>query len=72
MATHVVLHGRLLAKADMNPGRALMIGGIILALYAVFKLAGLMALLMLRTILPVAILVVALVVLYVGYRMKDR
>ncbi|GEM_PF-5007017 len=56
----------------MNPGRALMIVGVILALYAVFKLAGLMASLMIRTILPVAILTVALVVLYVGYRMKDR
>jgi uncharacterized membrane protein len=62
----------LLARADMNPGRALMIVGILLALYAVFKIVGLMASLMLRTILPVALLIVALAVLYVGYRMKDR
>lgn len=56
----------------MNPGRALMIVGIILTLYAVFKIVGLMASMMIRTIFPVAILVVALVVLYVGYRMKDH
>ncbi len=56
----------------MNPGRALMIVGIILALYAAFKLVGLMASLMIRTILPVAILAVALAILYAGYRMKDR
>lgn len=56
----------------MNPGRALMIVGIILALYAVFKIVGLVASLMLRTILPVAILIVALAILYVGYRVKDR
>jgi uncharacterized membrane protein len=56
----------------VNQGRILMIVGIILALYAVFKLAGLMASVMIRTIFPAAILIVALVVLYAGYKMRNR
>jgi len=55
-----------------NQGRILMIIGAILALYAVFKLAGLVASVMFRTIFPVAILIVALAVVYAGYRMRNR
>jgi hypothetical protein len=53
-----------------NIGRILVIVGGILALYAVLKVVGLMASVMIRTIFPVAILIVALVVIYVGYKMK--
>ena len=56
----------------MNMGRALMIVGLILALFAVLKLIGLVASVMIRTIFPVVILIVALVVLFAGYKMKDR
>ncbi len=56
----------------MNMGRTLMIVGIILALFAVLKLIGLVASVMIRTIIPVTILIVALVILFAGYKMKDR
>lgn len=56
----------------MNMGRTLMIVGIILALFAVLKLIGLVASVMIRTIIPVTILIVALVILFAGYKTKDR
>lgn len=53
-------------------GRTMMIVGIILAFYAVFRVVGLMASMMFRMFFPAAILILALIVFYAGYRRMKR
>lgn len=50
--------------------RIMMFVGVILASYALLKVAGLMASMMFRMFFPAAILVLAAVVFYAGYRMR--
>jgi hypothetical protein len=49
-----------------------MILGIILAFYALFKVVGLMAMVMVRAFFPAAILLLAIVAFYAGYRMRRK
>ena len=53
-------------------GRIMMVVGIVLAVYAVFKVVGLVASMMFRMFFPVAILILALIVFYAGYRRMKR
>jgi hypothetical protein len=55
-----------------NSGRILMVAGVLLACYAGFRVVGLVASMMIRAFFPAAILVIAVVAFYAGYRMKRK